>query len=249
MVDAAAIGRIEPLARGRWALHSPQTGIISPYEFTYRPGRIAPGGTAPTVMLEAPVEAVGLHRTASFRLSTPKGAFAARRVVNSAGLFSDEVARLAGSGEYRIHPYRGEYLITDKDCGLGLAMPVYPVPPRDDPGLGIHITPTLEGHVILGPSAEPVGDKRDLASTREVAARLKAEAIRLMPGLARVSVHPQLHRDPAQARRSGRGGRIRGFHRRRERRPARLDRSRRHRIAGSDRGPGPGRDGGRDDRD
>ncbi len=184
IVDAAAIGRLEPLARGRWALHSPQTGIISPYAFTYALAESAWRNGA-TVTLEAPVQAVGFA-AGLFRLSTPKGTFAARRVVNSAGLFSDEVARLAGSGEYRIHPYRGEYLITDKDCGLGLAMPVYPVPPRDDPGLGIHITPTLEGHVILGPSAEPVGDKRDLASTREVAARLKAEAARLMPGLARV---------------------------------------------------------------
>jgi len=185
IVDAAAIGRLEPLARGHWALHSPQTGIISPYEFTYALAESAWRNGA-TVRLEAPVEAVGLS-DGLFRLSTPKGTFAARRVVNSAGLFSDEVARLAGSGEYRIYPYRGEYLITDKDCGLGLAMPVYPVPARDDPGLGIHITPTLEGHIILGPSAEPVRDKRDLASTREVTARLKAEAARLMPGLAGVS--------------------------------------------------------------
>ena len=63
-------------------------------------------------------------------------------------------------------------------------MPVYPVPPRDDPGLGIHITPTLEGHVLLGPSAESIADKSDLASTRAVAARLQAEAGRLVPGLA-----------------------------------------------------------------
>jgi glycerol-3-phosphate dehydrogenase len=61
------------------------------------------------------------------------------------------------------------------------------VPPRDDPGLGIHITPTLEGNIILGPSAEPVDDKGDVASTREVMARLKAEAGRLMPELSRVS--------------------------------------------------------------
>jgi glycerol-3-phosphate dehydrogenase len=65
-------------------------------------------------------------------------------------------------------------------------MPIYPVPPRDDPGLGIHVTPTLEGNILLGPSAEPVEDKHDLASTRPVMARLKAEAARLMPELARV---------------------------------------------------------------
>jgi glycerol-3-phosphate dehydrogenase len=185
IVDEAAIRRLEPLARGRWALYSPHTGIISPYEFTVALAECA-GQNGAEVLLEAPVEAV-VFRDGLFRLSTPKGTFAARRVVNSAGLFSDDVARLAGIDNYRVFPYRGEYLITDKDCGLRLNLPVYPVPPRDDPGLGIHITPTLEGNIILGPSAEPVDDKRDAASTRKVMARLKAEAVRLMPELSRVS--------------------------------------------------------------
>ncbi len=181
IVDEAAIRRLEPLARGRWALHSPHTGIVSPYELTIALAESAWRNGA-TVILEAPVETVR-HEGGAFRLSTPKGTFAARRVVNSAGLYADEVARLAGSGDFRVFPYRGEYLITDKDGGLRLTMPVYPVPPRDDPGLGIHLTPTLEGHILLGPSAESIADKSDLASTREVAARLKAEAGRLVPGL------------------------------------------------------------------
>jgi len=185
IVDEAAIRHLEPLARGRWALYSPHTGIISPYELTVALAECAWQNGA-EVLLEAPVEAV-VFRDGCFRLSTPKGTFAARRVVNSAGLFSDDVARLAGIDDYRIFPYRGEYLITDKDCGLRLGLPVYPVPPRDDPGLGIHITPTLEGNIILGPSVEPVDDKRDAASTRIVMARLKAEAARLMPELSRVS--------------------------------------------------------------
>jgi glycerol-3-phosphate dehydrogenase len=185
IVDEAAIRRLEPLARGRWALYSPHTGIISPYEFTIALAECA-GQNGARVLLEAAVEAVDF-RAGLFHLSTSKGTFAARRVVNSAGLFSDDVALLAGIDEYRVFPYRGEYLITDKDCGLRLNLPVYPVPPRDDPGLGIHITPTLEGNIILGPSAEPVDDKRDAASTRKAMARLKAEAARLMPELARVS--------------------------------------------------------------
>jgi glycerol-3-phosphate dehydrogenase len=184
IVDAAAIRGLEPLARGAWALHSPHTGIISPYELTIALAECAWRNGA-RVLLEAPVTAVGFDGGV-FRLSTPKGTFAVRSVVNSAGLFSDDVARLAGIDGHRVFPYRGEYLITDKDCGLGLGMPVYPVPPRDDPGLGIHITPTLEGNIILGPSAEPVDDKGDLASTREVMAKLKSEAARLMPELARV---------------------------------------------------------------
>jgi glycerol-3-phosphate dehydrogenase len=185
IVGEAAIRKLEPLARGRWALYSPHTGIISPYELTIALAESAWRNGA-EVRLEAPVEAVAF-KGGLFRLATPRGTFAARRVVNSAGLFADDVARLAGSGDHRVFPCRGEYLIADKDSGFALRLPVYPVPCKDDPGLGIHITPTLEGNTILGPSAEPVDDKGDLASTRPETARLKAEAGRLIPGLERLT--------------------------------------------------------------
>ncbi len=185
IVAAARIREIEPLARGRWALFSPHSGIISPYEFTAALAESAMENGA-AALLEAPVLSVSCEE-GLFRLGTPKGTFAVRRVVNAAGLFSDDVARMAGIDDYRIFPYRGEYLITDKDCGLRLRLPVYPVPPKDDPGLGIHITPTMEGNIILGPSAEAVGDKCDVASTRTVMDQLKAEAAQLMPELAGVS--------------------------------------------------------------
>jgi glycerol-3-phosphate dehydrogenase len=183
IVGESGIRNIEPLARGRWALYSPHTGIISPYEFTIALAECARRNAA-RVLLEAPVVSVEF-RSGLFRLGTPKGAFAARRVVNSAGLFADEVARLAGISDFRISPYRGEYLVTDKDPGFGLRLPLYPVPPKDDPGLGIHITPTMEGNILLGPSAEDIGDKTDIASTRSVMDRLKDEAGRLMPELRR----------------------------------------------------------------
>jgi glycerol-3-phosphate dehydrogenase len=183
IVGENEIRGIEPLARGRWALYSPHTGIISPYEFTIALAECAHRNGA-GVLLESPVGSVEA-RPGSFHLGTPRGSFAARWVINSAGLFADEVARLAGITDYRIFPYRGEYLITDKGPGFRLRLPLYPVPPKDDPGLGIHVTPTMEGNVILGPSAEAVGDRTDTASTRPVMDRLKDEAGRLMPELGR----------------------------------------------------------------
>jgi glycerol-3-phosphate dehydrogenase len=64
-------------------------------------------------------------------------------------------------------------------------MPIYPVPPKGDSFLGVHITPTLEGNILLGPSSETVRDKDDAATTRPVMDRLKAEAFVLVPGLSR----------------------------------------------------------------
>jgi glycerol-3-phosphate dehydrogenase len=95
------------------------------------------------------------------------------------------VAALAGIADYRVYPYRGEYLITDKEAGAVLSMPVYPVPPRDDSFLGVHITPTVEGNILLGPNSDAVEDKRDTATTRAVMAQLKSEALTLVPELRR----------------------------------------------------------------
>jgi glycerol-3-phosphate dehydrogenase len=181
ILDEAGIRTIEPLARGRWALYSPDTGIISPYDLTYALAECALQNGA-RVLVDHRVVSVTLSG-GLFHLGTAKGPFSARWVVNSAGVFSDEVARLAGLPGRAIHPCRGEYLLTDKDCGVSLRLPIYPVPPKNDPGLGIHITPTLEGHILLGPSAEYVQDKEDLSSTRPVMDRLKEEAVRLLPAL------------------------------------------------------------------
>ena len=183
IVDAAAIARLAPGVSGGWALHSPWTGIISPYEFTIALAECAAQNGA-RVFLDTPVTAVEVVRE-GFRLTTPRGIFSARRVVNAAGLFADAVAALAGIFDFHIHPFRGEYLIADRDAGSILAMPIYPVPPRDDSFLGVHITPTLEGNILLGPSSEAVRDKNDAATTRPVMDKLKAEAFALLPGLAR----------------------------------------------------------------
>src|SRR5512143_2759576 len=77
LADEEAIRRLEPLARGRWALYSPHTGIISPYEFTIALAECAAQNGA-EVRLEAPVERVALERDL-YRLATPKGTFVARR--------------------------------------------------------------------------------------------------------------------------------------------------------------------------
>ncbi|MCX6558959.1 MAG: NAD(P)/FAD-dependent oxidoreductase [Candidatus Aminicenantes bacterium] len=183
IVDRAGIERLAPGVRGLRALLSARTGIISPYELTIALAESAVANGA-AVALDAPVTSVGC-RTDGFRLTTPRDVVTARRVVNAAGLFADEVAALAGIEGYCVFPFRGEYLIADREAGAALSMPVYPVPPRDDSYLGVHITPTLEGNVLLGPSSEAVGDKRDTASTRAVMDKLKAEAFDLVPSLRR----------------------------------------------------------------
>ncbi len=188
LVGGAEIRSLEPFARGRWALFSPWTGIISPYEFTIALAENALQNGA-AVSLDTPVTGVSPRSSGPFRLATPRGSVAARWVVNAAGLFADDVAALAGSATFRVAPCRGEYLVTDKSEAAPVRMPLYPVPPPEDSGgLGVHITPTLEGNLLLGPSSEFVPEKDDLASTRAVSDALRDEAARLMPEIGRLTV-------------------------------------------------------------
>lgn len=181
IVNAQRIRELEPHTQGEWALFSPHTGILSPYLFTISLAECAwQNGAA--VKLESPVIAINCLPE-FFVVKTPSDSFKTRWIVNSAGLFSDEIARLAGITDYQIFPYRGEYLITDKDTDFNLRMPVYPVPPKGGPGLGIHITPTIDGNILLGPSAEYVNDKLNTDSTKKVMNELKQEAFELMPEL------------------------------------------------------------------
>ncbi len=176
---------IEPLAAGEWALWSPETGIVSPYQFTVGLAECAWQNGA-NVSLETIIKGIEC-RPKQFVLKVPNAEIRTRWIVNSAGLFSDQIARLAGINEYRIFPYRGEYLVTDKDDELHLRMPIYPVPPKDGPGLGIHITPTMEHNILLGPSVDFINNKRDTASTRRIMNQLKQEAYDLMPELRRLT--------------------------------------------------------------
>ena len=68
----------------------------------------------------------------------------------------------------------------------GLPMPIYPAPKKRAGGLGVHLTPTIEGNVIIGPSAEYLDQETrdDYACTRPVMKELMDQAAQLMPEVA-----------------------------------------------------------------
>jgi len=105
----------------------------------------------------------------------------ARCIINSAGLFSNEILKMAGGTYYPIYPCRGEYHVLDKSGKAKLDIPIYPVPRPGIGGLGVHLTPTTGGNIIIGPSAEYINDPEDYACTRETMDNLMYEAKILFP--------------------------------------------------------------------
>ena len=106
--------------------------------------------------------------------------FTASLVVNAAGLWSDEVARLVGDDSFTLTPRKGQFIVVEQDHGISQI--ILPIPNRISKG--ILVTPIVFGGVMLGPTAEDVQDKSDLATTSEGLQQIRQGVTKLVPAMA-----------------------------------------------------------------
>lgn len=166
IVDEAAIRAREPHVRGFQAIEVPSTGILSSEDLVKAYARVAADQGA-HIVTHARVERL-VASPQGIRVASAAGEIEARCVINSAGLFADEIAGMLGSkmAQHRIYPVRGEYcelVRTKQDWIRGL---VYPLPHPEGMSLGLHLTKTLAGNVLLGPTARYIEDKNDYERNR-----------------------------------------------------------------------------------
>jgi L-2-hydroxyglutarate oxidase LhgO len=152
LIDGNAVRRLEPRVRCLSGLHSPETGILDMGAYIRKMERILVAAGV-TIVKRCQVVSVN-HRNV---LTTSRGEMEAEGLINAAGLFSDEIALLCGLEGYRIVPFKGDYYNTTEEVIRSL---VYPVPDSTI-SLGVHLTRTLAGETLIGPSALPVDDKED----------------------------------------------------------------------------------------
>ena len=102
-------------------------------------------------------------------------------LLNCAGVFSDDIAAMVGDNSFSIEPRRGEYMLLDKECGSLIDHTVFRCP--SVMGKGILVTPTVDGNLLLGPTAEDIEDKSDVANTRDGLADVRAKAFEQVKGI------------------------------------------------------------------
>jgi 2-hydroxyglutarate dehydrogenase len=169
------IAEIEPHARGAAALHSPATGIVDFVKVaeSYAADVEAGGGS---VHLGTPVEGAA---PASGRITVrhARGTTTAGAAVFCAGLWSDRLAVACGApADPRIVPFRGGYLRLPPEAAKLVRGNIYPVPEPELPFLGAHLTRTMAGEVLIGPSAL-MAPARDAYELHRVRARDLGETI------------------------------------------------------------------------
>ena len=156
-LDADQLHEIEPHVRGVAGLHSPTTAIVDypgvtralAAELDERGGQVRLG-----------TEVVGLTPRGQEVVVSGRGRDGSTTedvfdlVVLCAGLQSDRVAALAGDvADPRIVPFRGEYYLLRPERRSLVNGLVYPVPDPRYPFLGVHLTPRVDGEVMVGPNA------------------------------------------------------------------------------------------------
>jgi glycerol-3-phosphate dehydrogenase len=110
------------------------------------------------------------------------GSLRARGVANCAGLQADQLARTAGEEPFEIYPRKGEFLVFEQPAEP-LREILFPLP--SDVGKGVLVFPTLDGHVIAGPTARDRLDKSDWSVEPDAAELILAKARRMFPGIER----------------------------------------------------------------
>jgi len=187
IIGSSQILAKEPYVKGYAALEVPSTGICSAEELVHAYARIAESQGA-NLVTRAKVAALD-PRDQAVRVSLRIGddeqseleTIEARCVINAAGLYSDEVARLLGPRPWTIYPVRGEYCEIRGPRAELVRNLVYPLPHKDGLSLGLHFTKTLWGTLLLGPTAKYVDGKDNYERNRMAVPEFAADVKTMVP--------------------------------------------------------------------
>ena len=143
---------LEPNSVIKTGLFVPQAGVVDYGEVvrTYADEFIELGGEIEYI--EEIIEIENLNNVK--KIKSKNNSFNCEFLINCAGLFSDEIARMDGmSPNVRIIPFRGEYYKIRNTKNSLLNNMIYPLADPDLPFLGIHLTKTANGDIEAGPNA------------------------------------------------------------------------------------------------
>lgn len=158
-------------------LHVTNAGIVCPYDLT-----IAAVGNAMDngVILQRNFKVCSISRENNvFTITSVAGQqVQCRYLVNCAGGYSDAVARMAGDDFFTVIPRAGEYMLLDKVEGSRVSHTLFQCPTIE--GKGILVSPTVDGNLLVGPTAKvvetPDSDDTTAAGLSEVE-RLAAKSV------------------------------------------------------------------------
>lgn len=184
LCGAERIQYLEPKLSGDvvGGLYAPTGGMIEPYRFVF-------------ALVES-ARKNGLNLFTDFKVvdaKTDEGEFVvaaedgrqikATYVVNAAGLFADGVSRIFQAEEFNIHPRKGEEYLLERDAAGMPEHVIFPVPSKNSKGT--LIIPTVEGTMMVGPTADEIDDKTDTTTKTENLEKIFQLAVSMIPQISK----------------------------------------------------------------
>jgi L-2-hydroxyglutarate oxidase len=147
------IAEFEPHVRGHEAIWVPYTGIIDYGQVCAKYAEILTSRLGVSIFLNEKVINI-IKKADGCEVITPLATYETRLVINTAGLYADEVAAFNDKNlDVKILPFRGEYYIVRPERSFLVKGLIYPVPDPAFPVLGVHFTKKLDGAIEAGPNA------------------------------------------------------------------------------------------------
>lgn len=163
------------------ALYAPTAGIISPYRLVYD---LCENAIENGVELYTSSEVKNIIKKESyFEVVTENRTFISRYLVNAAGLYSDEISKMAGVADFKIVPRKGEEFILDKKKEHIANHLLFPLPSKISKG--ILVIKTADGNPMVGPTAEDTEDKSDLTTSDEGLDKVLSGVKKMIPSINR----------------------------------------------------------------
>ena len=169
------------LVTAQAALWAPTAGVMWPFGCAVAFAQCAVQNGA-QVICDCAVTGFVKEDGAVTVVNTTKGAIRTKVVINAAGVYAEEIAKLAGDDSFAITPRKGEYILFDKMAAPSLVYgAIFPCP--NEKSKGIMICTTTHGNTFIGPNANEQASKEDTSVTPDGMNEVIAGARKLIPNL------------------------------------------------------------------
>lgn len=174
---------LSPDAEG--GLYAPTGGVIEPYRYVFS---LAESALKNGVSLRTNFKVVAAsYENEIYEINSENGGcMYARHVINAAGLYADDVSKIFNAEEYKIIPRKGEEYLLEREAAGFPNHVLFPVPTKNSKG--ILVIPTVEGTMMIGPTAVEVEGKEDLATSSDNLEHVFSSAMRMIPAISKRNI-------------------------------------------------------------
>ena len=161
------------------ALNVPGAAIVSPWDFAVALAETA-AQNGVNFILNAEVTGIKAINS-GYLVTTSKGEFETKAVVNAAGLYADNIHGLLKKPDFKIIPSRGQYYLLDRCAGDTVSRTIFQCP--NEFGKGVMITPTVHGNLLIGPSNDKIDSRDNVDTDSKTLDYVWETALKSVPGI------------------------------------------------------------------